>query len=82
MSKNKKQSKKVTKMNLLLRHYTFGEICEIMGYSDESNETVANEEMNKLEENNYPEFVNKMMEAAIINGNFESTILHNKRFPI
>jgi hypothetical protein len=82
MSKNKIQSKKVTKMNLLLRHYTFGEICEIMGYDDDSNETVATDEMKKLEENNYPEFVNKMMEAAIINGNFESVILHNRRLPI
>jgi hypothetical protein len=62
------------KKALLLSHYSFDEICEILGYYDGSNEDVATEEMYKLEETDYPLFVSKMMDEAIINGNFEETI--------
>lgn len=81
MTKTKK-SQKVIKMNILLKHYSFDEICEIMGYDDDSNSDVANIEMKELELKDYPAFVNKMMSAAIINGNFEEVIKHNERLPV
>ncbi len=70
------------KIKILLKHYYFHEICEIMGYDDESNETVATDEMRRLEKEDYPLFFSKMMEAAIINGNFEEVIANNVRLPI
>jgi hypothetical protein len=76
------KEEKIRKINILLRHYSFDEICEIMGYDDESNETVATDEMKELEKSNYQEFVTKMLEAAIINGNFEEVIENDVRLPI
>lgn len=67
---------------ILLKHYRFDEICEIMGFDDESNEDVCTSEMIALEHNNPSLFYDKMMEAAIINGNFEEAIEHDVRFPI
>ena len=70
------------KIKILLKHYYFHEICEIMGYDDGSNETVSTDEMRRLEKEDYPIFFQKMMEAAIINGNFEEVIKYDKRLPI
>jgi hypothetical protein len=70
------------KIKILLKHYFFHEICDIMGYNDESNETVATDEMRRLEKEDYPLFFSKMMEAAIINGNFEEVIENDARLPI
>lgn len=63
------------KKRILLEHYSFNEICDIIGYDDESNEDVATAEMKRLEIENYPEFVSKILDSAIINGNFEDIVV-------
>ncbi len=70
------------KKAILLKHYGFDEICEIMGYDDCSNEDVYNPEMILLEHNNPSLFEEKMLDAAIINGNFEDVIRLDLRMPI
>lgn len=70
------------KKQILLKHYSFDEICEIMGFDDESNEDVFTPEMVELESSNPKLFYNKMLDAAIINGNFEEVIEHDARLPI
>jgi hypothetical protein len=70
------------KKAILLKHYGFDEICEIMGFDDESNETVCTPEMKMLEKTNPSLFEDRMMDEAIINGNFEEVIEHDCRFPI
>ena len=62
------------KKHILLKHYAFEEICEIMGYYDGSNEDVSNPEMEKLEEADYEKFHALMLEKASVNGNFEECI--------
>lgn len=70
------------KKAILLKHYSFDEICEILGWYDESNETVCTAEMELLEKTNPSAFEEKMMDEAIINGNFEEVIEKDCRFPI
>jgi len=67
---------------ILLKHYGFDEICEIMGFDDESNEDVCTPEMKMLEKTNPSLFEEKMLDAAIINGNFEEVIEYDVRLPI
>ena len=67
------------KKEILLRHFGFDEICEIMGWNDESNEDVCTPEMELLAHNNPSLFEEKMLDAAIINGNFEEVIEHDCR---
>lgn len=82
MSKNKAKSKRVTKINILLKHYTFNEICDIIGYADASNKEVATPEMKRLEAENYPEFVAKILNLAVINEHFKKVIAQNLRLPL
>ncbi|HUU88968.1 MAG TPA: hypothetical protein VMX17_14630 [Candidatus Glassbacteria bacterium] len=70
------------KKHILLKHYAFEEICEILGYYDGSNETVATPEMEKLEAEDYPAFHQKILEEASKNGNFEECIEHDCRFAL
>lgn len=70
------------KKHILLKHYAFEEICEIMGYYDGSNEDVSNPEMEKLEAEDFPTFHQKMIEKAVVNGNFEECIEHDCRFAL
>ncbi len=72
----------VEKKSILLKHYGFDEICEIMGWYDGSNEDVCTPEMEMLEKTNPEKFEDKMMDAAIINGNFEEVIEYDCRYPI
>lgn len=64
----------------LLKHYTFDEILEIIGFYDGSNEDVATIEMELLANRNPNGFEYAILEKAIINGNFEEVIEKNKRF--
>lgn len=70
------------KKHILLKHYAFEEICEIMGYYDGSNEDVSNPEMEKLEAEDFPAFHQKMIEKAVDNGNFEEVIEKDLRFAL
>ena len=70
------------KKHILLKHYAFEEICEIMGYYDGSNEDVSNPEMERLETEDFPKFHALMLEKASVNGNFEECIEHDHRFAL
>ena len=70
------------KKHILLKHYAFEEICEIMGYYDGSNKDVSNPEMEKLESEDFPTFHKLMLEKASVNGNFEEVIEHDCRFAL
>ena len=67
------------KIKIMERLFTFDEVLEILGWYDDSNETICTPEMTELEENNHPEFYKKIMAEAIINGNFEESIEYNDR---
>ena len=75
---------------ILKKHYTLEEICEIMGFFDGSNEDVNTEELNALyeqakvtnESSDWDKFEDKILDKAIINGNFEEVIEYDTRFPI
>lgn len=77
--KNNAEKTPEEKKKTLLNHYTFDEICEILGYFDGSNTDVSNPEMETLEEKNYEQFKDKMLDVAIINGNFEEVITTDTR---
>ena len=81
MSK-KKNLTDAEKKVILLKHYDFDEICDIMGFDDESNEDVFTPEMVLLEHTNPSLFEEKMLDSAIINGNFEEVIELDLRMPI
>ncbi len=68
------------KRERLLRLYTMEEICEIIGWNDESNPDVANPEMEELQDKDYTAWERKIQDIAIINGNFEESIEKNERF--
>jgi len=70
------------KKHILLKHYAFEEICEIMGYYDGSNDDVSNPEMEKLEADDFPTFHKLMLEKAVVNGNFEEVIEKDYRFAL
>ena len=70
------------KKAILLKHYDINEICEIMGYWDGSNEDVSTPEMEELEKTNFDLFEQKMLDHAIINGNFEECIEKDYRFSL
>jgi hypothetical protein len=67
------------KIKIMENLFTFDEVLEILGWYDDSNESICTPEMADLEENNYPEFYKKIMAEAIINGNFEESIEYNDR---
>lgn len=68
------------KKQILLNHYDFGEICEIVGYLDYSNPDL--DWLDGLEESDYGKFEKEIMNYAITNGNFEEVIKTNKRIAI
>lgn len=86
--KKEDKMKKVTnrtpqeKKAILLKHYTFDEICDIMGYDDESNENVVTDEIKELEQIDFNKFQDIILNEAIINGNFEEVIWYDDRFSI
>jgi len=75
------------KKEILKKYYTLDEICEIIGFYDGSNEDVDTDELNdlykKAERTNKPsdwdKFEDKILDQAIINGNFEESIEQNCR---
>jgi hypothetical protein len=67
------------KKAILLKHYTFDEICEIMGFYDGSNEDVCTPEINTAYETDNLKFEQLILNEAIINGNFEEVITTDKR---
>ena len=75
---------------ILKKHYEMDEICEIMGYFDGSNEDVCTEEMDTLHAQaqrtnsaaDWEKFDDRMLDAAIINGNFEEVIENDVRYPL
>jgi hypothetical protein len=78
------------KKAILKKHYTMDEICEIMGFFDGSNETVCTDEFNDLhaqaeftnEPTDWDKFEDRMLDEAIINGNFEEVIENDVRYPL
>lgn len=70
------------KKAILLKHYDFDEICEIIGFYDGSNEDVTTDEINDLynywkftnEKVDFEAFQDAILSKAIINGNFEESI--------
>jgi hypothetical protein len=75
---------------ILKKHYTMDEIGEIMGFYDGSNEDVCTDEINDLhaqaertnEAADWKKFDDKILDAAIINGNFEEVIENDVRYPL
>lgn len=78
------------KKEILKKHYAMDEICEIMGFFDGSNETVCTEEFEKLyahaeatnKAEDWKKFDERMLDEAIINGNFEEVIENDVRYPL
>lgn len=78
------------KKEILLKHYDFDEICEIMGFYDGSNEDVTTDEINDLynywkftnEKVDFEAFQDAILNKAIVNGNFEEVIEKDERFPL
>jgi hypothetical protein len=76
------------KKAILLKHYSFDEICEIMGFYDGSNEEVTTDKMNDLynywkftnEKVDFEAFQDAMLDEAIKNGNFEEVIETDVRY--
>jgi hypothetical protein len=70
------------KKEILKKHYTLDELCEILGFYDGSNEDVNTDELNDLfanaqftnEPSDWNKFEDKILDQAIINGNFEESI--------
>lgn len=70
------------KKEILKKHYTLDEICEILGFLDGSNKDVCTDELNSLYANaayrngpgDWDVFEDKILDHAIINGNFEEVI--------
>ena len=70
------------KKKILKKHYSLDEICEILGFFDGSNEDVNTDEINDLynkaeftnEPSDWDKFEDRIMDEAIINGNFEESI--------
>jgi myosin heavy subunit len=75
-------AERARKIEILLKHYTLDEILDILGYYDGSNPDVANKEMQELEVNSYTNFVDKIFDEAIINGNFEEVIRDDVRLAL
>jgi F0F1-type ATP synthase beta subunit len=75
------------KKEILKKHYSLDEICEILGFYDGSNEDVNTDELNDLfsnaqftnEPSDWDKFEDKILDQAIINGNFEESIEQNCR---
>jgi len=75
------------KKEILKKHYSLDEICEILGFYDGSNEDVNTDELNDLyttaeftnESSDWDKFEDKILDQAIINGNFEESIEQNCR---
>lgn len=75
------------KKEILLKHYDFDEICEIIGFYDGSNEDVTTDEINDLynywkftnEKVDFEAFQNAILNKAIVNGNFEEVIEKDER---
>lgn len=59
--------------------YTLDELCEILGYYDQSNPDLDFSILNHLKENNMDAFELMIVDYAIKNGNFEETINDNVR---
>ena len=79
---NKQEKTPEEKKAILLKHYDFDEICEIMGFYDGSNEDVCTEEIDALhkqseatgKKEDFEAFQEAILNKAIINGNFEEVI--------
>jgi hypothetical protein len=71
------------KKAILLKHYTIDEICEIMGYYDDSNaDELPMEKLEELQLTNLKAFEDLMLDHAIINGNFEDVIKDDMRIAL
>jgi len=78
------------KKELLKKHYTLDEICDILGFYDGSNEDVNTDELIDLfntaqftnEPSDWNNFEDKILDQAIINGNFEEVIETDCRLPL
>jgi cobalamin biosynthesis Co2+ chelatase CbiK len=65
-----------TKKQRVRKLYTLDEICEILGYYDESNSDLDYDLLGKMDDDKFEKVI---IEKAIINGNFEEAIRTNRR---
>ncbi len=75
-----------TQVEILKRHYSLDEVCDILGFFDESNpgfEKIGGfAKLNKMYHHDSQKFADIMFEMAIGNGNFEEVIKYDARLPI
>jgi len=70
------------KKNRVRKLYSLDEMCEILGYYDQSNTDLNFQTLEYLERTNEKAFELMIVDEAIKNGNFEESIENNKRFEL